>query len=56
MERREEAGQHFGFFGMIIAGDVPATSAITQATMNWRPTGPGLLTGLREGGYLADGG
>jgi nucleoside-diphosphate-sugar epimerase len=48
----DEAGPHFGFVGMIAAADVPATSAITQAALGWRPTEPGLLAGLRAGGYL----
>jgi nucleoside-diphosphate-sugar epimerase len=49
----DEAGPHFGFLAMLIGVDTPATSAITQETMGWRPVEPGLLEGLREGGYLA---
>lgn len=47
-----EAVGHFGFVGMMIGADIPATSAITRETMGWAPRGPGLLEGLREGGYL----
>jgi nucleoside-diphosphate-sugar epimerase len=48
----EEAAPHFGFLGMLVGVDAPATSAITQETMGWRPSERGLLEGLREGGYL----
>ncbi len=48
----EEAGPHFGFVSMLAAADVPATSEITQSALGWRPPEPGLLAGLRTGGYL----
>jgi len=48
----EEAGDHFGFLGMLIANDAPSSSAATQASVGWRPTEPGLLQGLR-GDYLS---
>jgi nucleoside-diphosphate-sugar epimerase len=47
-----EAGPHFGFLAMLVGVDASATCAITQETMGWRPTEPGLLDGLRNGGYL----
>jgi len=37
---------------MLVGVDASATCAITQETMGWRPTEPGLLDGLRNGGYL----
>jgi len=49
---QEEAGPHFGFLAMLIGVDTPAKSAITRETMGWTPTEPGLLEGLRTGGYL----
>jgi nucleoside-diphosphate-sugar epimerase len=49
---QDEAGPHFGFLAMLVGADAPATCAITQETMGWRPTEPGLLDGLRQGAYL----
>jgi len=48
----DEAAAHFGWLVPFAANDVPASSAVTQATLGWRPTGPGLLDGLL-GDYLA---
>ena len=39
----EQAGEHFGWLGMFAAIDIPASSAITQARLGWRPTGESLL-------------
>ena len=47
-----EVAPHFGFVGMMVGADLPATCAITRETTGWRPTEPGLLEGLRTGGYL----
>ncbi len=47
----EEAGAQFGWLTMFVMADVTASSAATQKTFGWRPTHPGLLTGIREGGY-----
>ena len=47
----EEAGAQFGWLTMFVMGDVTASSAVTQETFGWRPTHPGLLAGLSQGGY-----
>ncbi len=47
----EESGAQFGWLAMFVMADTPAVSAATQQTFNWRPTHPGLLEGLRRGGY-----
>lgn len=43
---QEEAGAHFGFSAMFAGLDMPASSAITQQRLGWRPTGPGLIADL----------
>jgi nucleoside-diphosphate-sugar epimerase len=47
----EEAPAQFGWLTMFVMGDVTASSAATQETFGWRPTHPGLLAGIRQGGY-----
>lgn len=47
----EEAPAQIGFVGMAAANDMPASSALTQASLGWTPTQPGLIAGLR-GDYL----
>lgn len=49
----EEALAHFGFLGMLVGRDIPASSAITREMCGWRPREPDLLTDLREGGYFS---
>ncbi|THD79344.1 MAG: SDR family oxidoreductase [Phenylobacterium sp.] len=48
----EEAMAQFEFLGMFIARDDPTSSAITRETLGWTPTGPDLLTDIRDH-YLA---
>ncbi len=45
-KRLEEAAEHFGFLGHFVGIDCPASSALTQQQLGWRPTGPGLLDDL----------
>ena len=47
-----EAPGHFGWLARPASNDMPATSLVTQQSLDWRPTGPGLLDGLL-GDYLA---
>jgi nucleoside-diphosphate-sugar epimerase len=47
-----EAPGHFAWFSNFAALDCPASSAITQKTMNWRPTHPGLLEDLSGDVYF----
>jgi nucleoside-diphosphate-sugar epimerase len=43
----EEAAQHFGFLGFFVGLDGPASSALTQERLGWRPTmQPGLIADL----------
>jgi nucleoside-diphosphate-sugar epimerase len=42
----EEAESHFGWLAMFAGHDMPASSAITQRKLNWRPFGPGLIADL----------
>jgi nucleoside-diphosphate-sugar epimerase len=44
----EEASVHFGWLGMLIGADVPASSALTQQRLGWRPTQPGLMSDLAQ--------
>jgi len=46
-----EAGEYFGWMGMFAAMDLAASSAITQAKLNWKPTGPGLIADLDAMNY-----
>ncbi len=42
----EKAAEHFGFLGMFLGLDIPASSSKTQAELGWKPTGPGLLADM----------
>ena len=48
----DEAAGHFGWLAMVVSNDVPASSTLTQQSVGWRPTEPGLLEGLL-GDYLS---
>ncbi|HSZ51135.1 MAG TPA: SDR family oxidoreductase [Caulobacteraceae bacterium] len=47
-----EAAAHFGWLALPASNDMPASSAMSQESVGWRPTHPGLLEGLR-GDYLS---
>ena len=47
----EQAGEHFGMFGPLVMLDMPSSSAFTRQTLNWTPTGPGLITDLDNMDY-----
>ncbi len=42
----EEAEAHFGWLAHFARHDMPASSAITQQKLSWKPTGPGLIADL----------
>jgi nucleoside-diphosphate-sugar epimerase len=42
----EEAEAHFGWLTHFAVHDMPASSALTQQKLNWKPTGPGLIADL----------
>jgi nucleoside-diphosphate-sugar epimerase len=47
----EEAGGHFGWLAMFAGFDMPASSALTQQRLGWRPKGPGLISDLKAMNY-----
>lgn len=47
----EEAEAHFGWLGRFAGHDMPASSALTQKKLNWKPTGPGLIADLEGMDY-----
>jgi nucleoside-diphosphate-sugar epimerase len=42
----EEAEAYFGWLGRFAGHDMPASSALTQQKLNWKPTGPRLIADL----------
>lgn len=46
-----DASEHFGWLGMFVGVDTPASSAVTQARTGWEPVHPGLLADLEAGHY-----
>jgi len=42
----EKAAEHFGWMAMFAGLDFPASSAWTRRTLEWNPTGPGLIADL----------
>jgi hypothetical protein len=49
----EQAPGYYGWLASLAALDLPASGALTQQQLGWVPTGPGLLTDLRETDYDA---
>jgi nucleoside-diphosphate-sugar epimerase len=50
--RPEEAAGHFGWLGMFVARDLPASSVHTRKKLGWNPTGPGLISDLENMRYV----
>jgi nucleoside-diphosphate-sugar epimerase len=48
----EKAQEHFGFLGFFAGRDAHVSSAQTRAKLGWNPTGPDLLTDLRNMHYM----
>ena len=46
-----EAQDHFGWLGMFVALDMPASSAWTRQRLGWYPEGAGLIADLRNMDY-----
>jgi nucleoside-diphosphate-sugar epimerase len=44
----EEAPAHFGWLAAFAGRDLPASGALTQERLTWRPTGPGLIADLEQ--------
>ncbi|WP_323122040.1 SDR family oxidoreductase [Burkholderia alba] len=49
----EDVAAHFGWLAIFAGMDMPASSALTQARLAWRPTGPTLIADLDEARYAA---
>ena len=47
----QEAAEHFGWMGMFVGVDMPASSAWTREYLGWTPTGPGMLDDLKRMDY-----
>ena len=47
----EEAPAHFGWLAAFAGRDLPASGAVTQERLAWRPTGPGLIADLEQMRY-----
>jgi nucleoside-diphosphate-sugar epimerase len=47
----EEAPAHFGWLAAFAGRDLPASGALTQKQLAWRPTGPGLIADLEQMRY-----
>lgn len=47
----EKAPEHFGWFAHFAGLDMPASGEWTRKTLNWDPTGPGLIEDLRNMKY-----
>ena len=47
----EQAAAHFGWLAHFAALDMPASSDRTRKTLNWNPTGPGLIEDLTNMKY-----
>ena len=47
----EEAREHFGWLGVFAGADIPASSALTRERLGWHPTGPDLMSDLRQGRF-----
>lgn len=50
---QEEAPGYYGWLAQLATLDLPASGALTRQQLDWVPTGPGLLTDLRETDYDA---
>lgn len=50
---QEEAPGYYAWLAQLATLDLPASGALTRQQLDWVPTGPGLLTDLRETDYDA---
>jgi nucleoside-diphosphate-sugar epimerase len=49
----EEAGDYYGPLAMFAGMDMPASSALTQKWLNWKPKEIGLLADIGQPGYFS---
>ncbi len=52
---QDEAAEHFTWLAGFLALDSPASSAVTQEVVGWRPRHPGLIEDLELGHYFSQG-
>jgi nucleoside-diphosphate-sugar epimerase len=48
----EKVSEHFGWLAHFVGFDIPASSALTQERLGWRPTGPGMISDLEKMNYF----
>lgn len=48
----EQAAEHFGWLGMFVGADIPASSELTRERLGWKPAGPGLISDLEKMNYF----
>jgi nucleoside-diphosphate-sugar epimerase len=48
----EESPKHFGWLAAFVGRDVPASSVHTREKLGWNPTGPGLISDLKNMRYF----
>jgi nucleoside-diphosphate-sugar epimerase len=51
--KQEDAPAHFGFIAMFASLDMPASSALTQKWLNWKPKEIGLIADIGQLGYFS---
>ena len=51
----ERTAEHFGWIGMFLSADMPASNTRTRELLGWEPTGPTLLEDLDADHYFAGG-
>jgi nucleoside-diphosphate-sugar epimerase len=51
--KQEEAGDYYGPLAMFAGLDMPASSALTQKWLDWKPTQIGLIADIGQSGYFA---
>jgi nucleoside-diphosphate-sugar epimerase len=48
----EQAAQHFGWLAHFVGVDCPASSKLTEETLDWQPKQPGIIADLERGTYF----
>ncbi|HEY1986128.1 MAG TPA: SDR family oxidoreductase [Terracidiphilus sp.] len=49
----DQAAAHFGWLGLFVGSDIPASSALTQERLGWRLSGqPGMIADLDKAQYV----
>jgi len=48
----EDAAEHFGWIGHLLAADIPSSSPQTRELLGWQPVQPALIEDLEKGHYF----